>query len=70
MMDQQLFNTFMARFDKNDEKCDKILEALKTHVHDDERIHAVVAQHATYWKLLSLGVPLLLSALAVKIGWK
>ena len=69
-MEQQLFETFSKRFDQNDAKCDKILEALSKHVVADDKVHAVVERHATYWKFLFVGLPFLGSFIAAKMGFK
>lgn len=69
-MDDQTFKLFMARFEKIDADNKAQLELLRKHVDDDYKVHQVVQRHATYFKFLFMGLPVLGSAFAVKMGWK
>lgn len=68
-MEEQVFKAVMARFD--DLKADLQIyhERMDKHVESDLKVHAVVQRHATYWKFLFMGVPVIGSALARKFGW-
>lgn len=68
-MDEHTFKLFMQRFDNQETLLRTYHEEVKYHVEADHKIHAVVARHATYWKLFTLGLPVVGSALAKKLGW-
>lgn len=68
-MDNQTFECIMARFDKVDADNKAQLERLSKHVDEDYKVHVVVQRHTTYWKFLSMGVPIMGAAIAKKLGW-
>lgn len=68
-MDQDTFKLFMQRFDHTESLLRTYHDEVVKHVEADHKIHAIVERHATYWKLFTLGIPVVGSALAKKMGW-
>lgn len=68
-MEDHVFKMIMQRFDTIELLHREHLERMEKHVESDNEIHAVVERHSTYWKLLSLGIPVVGAALAKKMGW-
>ena len=51
-MDPQAFQLLMDRFDTIEKQNDAQIHLMTAHKEADETVHKVVAQHATYFKLL------------------
>lgn len=68
-MDEHTFKLVMQRFDNQESLLRTYHEEVKTHVDADHKVHAIVARHATYWKLLTLGLPVVGTTIAKKFGW-
>jgi len=69
-MDKEVFDLFMSRFDSIEATNKQFLDLVGKHVEADNKVHAVVERHSTYWKFLFMGIPLLSGAVATKLGWK
>lgn len=68
-MDEHTFKLIMQRFDNIEAQHEIYYREVQKHAEADHKIHAVVARHATYWKLLTLGLPVVGTTLAKKMGW-
>jgi hypothetical protein len=72
-MDQQQFEMFMKRFDtiesRSTEQHSTLTQLLEGHVILDDKVHTTVERHSTYFKLLFMGIPLVGTAIAKKMGW-
>lgn len=61
----EAFLLLMARFDRVDKDNREIKASVSDHIKEDKQVHAVVAQHSTYWGLLiALGTPSVLAVVA------
>lgn len=69
-MEEHVFKLFMERFDNIEAGIKSYHDRMDKHVETDLKVHAVVERHATYWKFLFMGLPVVGGALAAKMGWK
>jgi hypothetical protein len=69
-MDQQLFTMLRDQHTETLRRFDKLESLHVTHVDDDKKVHAMVERHNMYFNIAFLGIPLLLTAAASKLGFK
>lgn len=67
---EQNFHFLMSRFDRIEAQNDQQLRLLSKHVEEDNKVHAVVERHSTYFGVISLGIPVAIAAAMNKLGWK
>jgi hypothetical protein len=68
-MDAQAFALLMARFDTIEKQNDDQLKLLSDHIKEDDKAHATVERHSTYFAIMSLGIAPLSAYLGHKLGW-
>jgi helix-turn-helix protein len=66
----QNFKFLMSRFDRIEHQNDEQLTLLRQHIEVDAVVHKVVERHSTYFSVLALGIPVGITALMHKLGWK
>jgi hypothetical protein len=69
-MDQQLFTMLRDQHAETLRRFDTLESLHSSHEKEDQKVHAMVERHNMYFNIAFLGIPLLLTAAASKLGFK
>lgn len=73
-MEQAVLDLIVDRLERIEKQNDDQLKLLHSHMKEQNELATVVGQHKTYFKLVGstfgIGIPLLLSYLGNKLGFK